>query len=97
MITIHKTKPKHEPYRISLPINDEPIPLGIYKLGRLIKFMRICRGFTQQQMANHLGTSRQHVQKWEYGIVKPRPDRMAEILDLLHFHGLNDVIQRYYY
>jgi transcriptional regulator with XRE-family HTH domain len=81
---------------MELPMYDEHIPLGIFSLSKLIRVMRLSRGFTQKRLAERLGTKRQHVQKWEYGLIKPRPERMQEILSILHYGTIKEVIQNYY-
>jgi transcriptional regulator with XRE-family HTH domain len=89
----YKTIPR---YLLKTPIFEEPIPVGVLRVSKLIKVMRLSRGYTQKRLAEALGTKRQHVQKWEYGLVKPRPERMAQILDLLKYGTLTQVITQYY-
>ena len=45
-----------------------------------IKQMRLSAHMTQAQLAASLGTCRQHIQKWEYGYIKPRPARLEDII-----------------
>lgn len=76
---------------------------SIYKkntksLGNTLKFLRIANGLTQQELADSLGTCRQHVQKWEYNIAKPKPGRLKQILDSFYQYNLEylDLIKEYY-
>ncbi len=92
-----KTKLQNRRSFISQPVIPERLPAGIFTLKRLLKVMRLSRGYTQKQMADRLGTKRQHVQKWEYGKVKPRPERLAQILELFRYEGLTEVIYKFYH
>lgn len=77
-------------------VSTERVPLHIQNLQSLIKYMRLSRGYTQEEAAKALGTVRQHVQKWEYGIIKPCPRNMQQILSLFRYESYNDVVCRYY-
>ena len=83
-------------YLLTTPLFEQPIPAGIFTVSKLIKVMRLSRGYTQKRLADTLGTKRQHVQKWEYGITKPKPERMAQILNVLKYGTLTQVISQYY-
>ena len=41
------------------------------EIGNQIKAMRLRRGITQEQMANHFGVTPQAVSKWERGVATP--------------------------
>lgn len=51
------------------------------KLGETIKAIRIESRQTQEQMAKTLKISRQHLQKWEYNDVRPRPKTLYRFLE----------------
>ena len=74
----------------------ERIPLQVMTLKSLIKYMRLSRGYTQKQLAEAIGTVRQHVQKWEYGKIKPNPKNMQEILAICRYESYNEVVRKFY-
>ncbi len=76
--------------------NYELIPQNVQTLGKLIKIMRLSRGYTQLNLANALDTCRQHIQKWEYEICKPSPEHLDKLLDVLKYRSTLNVIRQYY-
>lgn len=65
-------------------------------LGQLIKAIRQSRGHTQRSLASKLGTCRQHIQKWEYGICRPTTKRLDQLLDLLGYRCKIEIITKFY-
>lgn len=68
------------------------------RLGYTLKFLRLANGYTQKEMADRLGTCRQHIQKWEYNIAKPTPKRLTQILELFDDYPMphSELIRKYY-
>lgn len=70
---------------------------GSRTLGKMLKTWRLLNGLTQKQLAKKLGTKRQHVQKWEYDICKPKIKRLKELSMLLAKKDLSaKVIKQFY-
>lgn len=59
-----------------------PHPVDIH-VGRRIKEIRTVRGFTQSNVAEHLGISFQQLQKYETGANRVSASRMFELSKLL--------------
>ena len=52
------------------------------QLGKVLKYMRLKRGLTQKQIAGLLKMHYQNYQRYEYGIYKPKPNRLKKFCDL---------------
>lgn len=81
----------------NLPIKPERTPPGILRLSRLIKVMRLSRSLTQKKLAEMMNIPRQHLQKWEYGKVKPRPANLAKLMTMLRYENMTEVITQFYH
>lgn len=66
-------------------------------LGKMLKSWRLISGLTQKQLAEKLHTKRQHVQKWEYNICRPKITRLKEISILLAKKDITPKIIRRFY
>ena len=66
-------------------------------LGKMLKSWRLISGLTQKQLAEKLHTKRQHVQKWEYNICKPKITRLKEITMLIAKKDITPKIIRRFY
>lgn len=51
-------------------------------IGEKILNMRKARGWSQEELAEHIGVSRQAVSRWESGSAKPDADKIIAICDL---------------
>lgn len=54
-------------------------------LGLCLKKRRIHNCMTQKDIAKELGISYQMYQNYEYGNFKPKPARMKELCEIMHF------------
>lgn len=52
-------------------------------IGANIKAARLAAGLTQKQLAKKINVPYQHVQKWEYGQIKPGMDSLAKLCSAL--------------
>jgi len=59
------------------------------RLTEKIKYCRVCKGWTQEQLARILGVSLNTVQRWEGGKTRPSPLAMEKLNDVL-----KDVLER---
>lgn len=55
---------------------------SLYSLAEVIKILRLEAKLSQSALAKKLNTITQHVQKWEYGHIKPRPENLKKIIDV---------------
>lgn len=55
---------------------------NLYTLGEVLKILRLEAQLSQAALAKKLNTITQHVQKWEYGYIKPRPENLKKIIDV---------------
>ena len=51
-------------------------------MGEKILNMRKARGWSQEELAEHIGVTRQAVSRWESGSAKPDADKIISICDL---------------
>ena len=70
---------------------------GCRSLGKMLKSWRILNGLTQKQLAKKLKTKRQHVQKWEYDICKPKLARLKELSLILAKSDVSAKVIRQFY
>lgn len=54
--------------------------------GKCLKAQRLQKCLTQKNLAEKLGISYQMYQQYEYGLYRPRPQRMKKIAEIL---GMN--------
>ena len=52
------------------------------KTGYFLRELRKIKGFTQEQLAEHLNVSGRTVSRWETGMTMPDLDRLIELADL---------------
>ena len=52
------------------------------QLGKVMRFIRLKNSLTQKQMANILQMPYQNYQRYEYGIYKPKPERLGKFCDI---------------
>lgn len=58
--------------------------MDVYKVGKVIKTLRIKAGFTQQELANCLEVTDKAVSKWERGLSMPDISIVNSLADLLN-------------
>lgn len=54
------------------------------KLGKRLSALRRQHGMTQQDLADHLGVSRQAVSRWEMMLSEPSTENLLKIKALFH-------------
>ena len=64
----------------------EKAPAQSLPLAEALKQRRTEKGLTQEQLAEHLGVSRQAVSKWEQGLSEPST---ANLLALARLYGIS--------
>ncbi|MCD8040026.1 MAG: helix-turn-helix domain-containing protein [Clostridia bacterium] len=62
-------------------------------IGSKIQQLRKTKGYTQEQLAELAGVSRQTIYKWEAGLVQPNSDNIAKLCEIFlvdrnYFYGI---------
>ncbi len=65
--------------------------MDVKKIGEAIRYLRIKKGYTQQNIADYLNISFQAVSKWERGLCIPDASYLSKLADLLNV-DLDDLL-----
>lgn len=78
--------------KIDSPGSDPEYDQLQKKLGVALQKMREAKGWSQAEVARHIGVSRQAVSMWEAGTNQPTARRLSALFELFDAHSVADAV-----